>query len=1310
MPAAARLQPTIGFKPGAPRSQGRSGGGGCAAFSSWPEARDALALSPAFAPCADARIARVWSRRACRIASACTDTAQSGCARRRPRAGWSARGRDFVAAACGSARRRGAGCRGGGACVIARGRPCRRWRIVLKALPDSPTLWVGASTGAVRDFMLSTPPPPTSPGWFSLSSQATVAAIAANINKPAAPTIHNCGRLSGLAAGGPAASAAPQSGCAACAPAPHPAAPASAAASAAAEGAASSLACAAMKAKVLSRSAMTLACDGSIAVGAGAGARVGAAVGALARAGRSCRSRPDVGPARSRRDRARGFADRRARASRAGQRGGVHGRAGWPARRPGRLRFRPLPARRRARSAALAAAHARPAHRTASRRVEQAAQLGHALRPLRGRVVQAGIECIQPVRRLAELGLRAAQALPHRGQRLEGLCRGRAGRRRGQLAADAEVQRRRQRVQVGPRPQRPVGGGLALLDRLEARLERRHHALRAVADQRRCARPRSRAASAGRPAAAGCCPAPPRACTQPSSCSASSAPSRRRARCAARARRALAASVAPMSPAASARGSSASPGRPCRGAAGCAATRSSDGCSQRASVCASSMKACRPSSKRCGVRARAQHDLGFGAAQRQCVGQVFLDRHMQLQRVVVGAIHHGEAALREHALDLELVQPRAGAAARARAREDGLAGRAVREVIEFACSHPPALNRRHAVANSAGGPITRGVLLRRRALSQRSGQNRRRDRRFVCWRPHVQRLRDDGRLQPQRQRGHPQRVRSGAAAVAAGRPGRAGRGAVRAAAGRLRQRRRPAAGPLLGFKSIPTTDQDTLVVPEGYEAVAFARLGRAGRRARQHAGVAKADASNSAADQAVQMGMHHDGIHYYPLDGSSTRGLLAMNHEYTDDGLLHPDGMKTWSAEKVRKAQAAHGVSVIEIELKDGALADGAAVEATRAASPPTRPSRVSGPAAGHALMKTAADPAGRTVLGTLNNCASGMTPWGTYLSGEENWAFYFDGPETPDADQTALGPAQDQLLPLARARRALRRQASTRTSSTASAGWWRSTRSTRPARRSSAPRSAAPRTKAPGSRSRRTAARWCTRARTRASSTSTSSSAATRSRPAAAADKAQANELLDHGTLYVARFDADGSGPLAAAGARPGAADRRQRLCRPGRGGDQEPPGQRPAGRARRWTGPSGWPSTRRRRGVLHAHQQQQPRRQGHARRRCRQPARQQRHGPDHPLDGGRRLRRAPRCAGTTCVLAGDPANERARGARQHPGRHLRLPRRPDARCARRAVGADRHARLADVQGRAACASATTRCWPATAAAARCGASSPAR
>ena len=58
------------------------------------------------------------------------------------------------------------------------------------------------------------------------------------------------------------------------------------------------------------------------------------------------------------------------------------------------------------------------------------------------------------------------------------------------------------------------------------------------------------------------------------------------------------------------------------------------------------------------------------------------------------------------------------------------------------------------------------------------------------------------------------------------------------------------------------------------------------------------------ADQALQAGMHHDGMHYFPLQGSA-HGLLAMNHEYLDEGLLFPDGMRTWSAQKVAKAQKA---------------------------------------------------------------------------------------------------------------------------------------------------------------------------------------------------------------------------------------------------------------------------------------------------------------------------------------------------------------------------------------------------------------------
>ena len=209
-------------------------------------------------------------------------------------------------------------------------------------------------------------------------------------------------------------------------------------------------------------------------------------------------------------------------------------------------------------------------------------------------------------------------------------------------------------------------------------------------------------------------------------------------------------------------------------------------------------------------------------------------------------------------------------------------------------------------------------------------------------------------------------------------------------------------GSKLGFKSIPTSSADTLVVPEGYSAQVLAPWG-------EPIGIAGAampplteDASSSAAEQALQMGMHHDGIHYVPIDGAR-RGLLVMNHEYTDDGLLHPDGMKTWTADKVKKAQAAHGIAVIEIEQRDGRWHMVRPSSYARRITA-TTPVALGGPAAGHALMKTAADPAGHTVLGTFNNCASGMTPWGTYLSGEENFHTYFTAGSQPDAHQKRWG------------------------------------------------------------------------------------------------------------------------------------------------------------------------------------------------------------------------------------------------------------------------------------------------------------------
>ncbi|MEF7614258.1 PhoX family phosphatase [Aquincola sp. MAHUQ-54] len=226
------------------------------------------------------------------------------------------------------------------------------------------------------------------------------------------------------------------------------------------------------------------------------------------------------------------------------------------------------------------------------------------------------------------------------------------------------------------------------------------------------------------------------------------------------------------------------------------------------------------------------------------------------------------------------------------------------------------------------------------------------------------------------------------------------------------QRLGPAAAPRLGFEAVPPSRADTLVVPPGYVATVLAPWGDpVGLPARMPAW--RPDAGNSAEDQAAQLGMHHDGLQFYPLEGSSRHGLLVLNHEYTDEGLLHPLGTRPDSPQGVRKSQAAHGISVVEVAWHDGAWQ---LVRPSRFARRLTArtPFGLAGPAAGHRLMRTAGDPQGRTVLGTLNNCASGRTPWGTYLAGEENFAFYFSGGDRLSADQKRWGMARQGFYPWA--------------------------------------------------------------------------------------------------------------------------------------------------------------------------------------------------------------------------------------------------------------------------------------------------------
>jgi secreted PhoX family phosphatase len=194
---------------------------------------------------------------------------------------------------------------------------------------------------------------------------------------------------------------------------------------------------------------------------------------------------------------------------------------------------------------------------------------------------------------------------------------------------------------------------------------------------------------------------------------------------------------------------------------------------------------------------------------------------------------------------------------------------------------------------------------------------------------------------------------------------------------------------LLGFTGIPSIPADpakvdAVCVPEGYTAEVLIAWGDPV----SDGPAFKQDASNTADEQELQWGMHNDGMVYFPLRGSS-HGLLVQNNEYTDDVLLFPDGTANWNAEKTRKSLAAHGVSIIEVKKVRGKWQVIRPSKYARRITGNTA-IRIGGPAKGDPRMRTSADPTGHWARGTLNNCAMGYTPWGTYLACEENFNGYF--------------------------------------------------------------------------------------------------------------------------------------------------------------------------------------------------------------------------------------------------------------------------------------------------------------------------------
>ncbi|UWQ30947.1 PhoX family phosphatase [Leisingera sp. M523] len=156
--------------------------------------------------------------------------------------------------------------------------------------------------------------------------------------------------------------------------------------------------------------------------------------------------------------------------------------------------------------------------------------------------------------------------------------------------------------------------------------------------------------------------------------------------------------------------------------------------------------------------------------------------------------------------------------------------------------------------------------------------------------------------------------------------------------------------------------------------------------------------NQTAQAQLQQFGYNNDYVGFTPLNTEGTRGLLCVNHEYTNEEVMFPALGRQDKADfagmtraLVDIEMAAHGGSVVEITRgTDGKWAVVRDGSMNRRISPLNTVMTIDGPAAGHARMQTSADPSGAQVIGTLNNCAGGMTPWGTWLMAEENFHGYF--------------------------------------------------------------------------------------------------------------------------------------------------------------------------------------------------------------------------------------------------------------------------------------------------------------------------------
>ncbi|MXP41002.1 DUF839 domain-containing protein [Altererythrobacter soli] len=219
---------------------------------------------------------------------------------------------------------------------------------------------------------------------------------------------------------------------------------------------------------------------------------------------------------------------------------------------------------------------------------------------------------------------------------------------------------------------------------------------------------------------------------------------------------------------------------------------------------------------------------------------------------------------------------------------------------------------------------------------------------------------------------------------------------------------------VLGFDAVPKNLNDIVTVPAGYLVTVMTRLGDP-----IAAGVSAYANDGTDGNFAQRIGDHGDALYYYGLnaagtrdDNSSTRGLLVQNHENLNVQYLHPNGPTNVSTgprpevEAIKEIEA-HGVSVTEYRDTGGRTWTYVQDSALNRRITPNTPVTFHGPVRGSALIRTAYSQDGTQGRGTINNCANGHTPWGTNLTCEENWSGYF----TRSGDDAARTPAEVTAL-----------------------------------------------------------------------------------------------------------------------------------------------------------------------------------------------------------------------------------------------------------------------------------------------------------